>query len=136
MGYPKREPDVEATGFRIWTGEKGKDYGKALIEIHEGEEVHESRVYQSPIVAGYSLLVFSKRKDKQYWVAVKGKRPNGVGFLSTEVKGPLSLEEYQEVVRRVEQAFALLFDTANPLVTPGKHYNLYMGRKKRSEGEC
>lgn len=127
---PKREPDVETIGFRLWRVEKGEDYGEALLEINEGEELHESRVYNSPLITGYSLLVLSKRKGEQYWVAIKGKRPTGAGFIRTEVKGPLSLEEYQELIRRVEETFAPLFDTANPLVTPGKSYNLYMrGRK-------
>jgi len=49
------------------------------------------------------------------------------------VRGPLSLEEYEELIRRVEEDFAPLFDTANPLVTPGKTYNLYMRGKKERE---
>ncbi len=129
---PKREPDVETLGFRLWRAEKGENYGEALLEINfdEGEEMHESRAYDSPPVIGYSLLVLSKKKDKQYWVAIKGKRPTGEGFIRTEVKGPLSLEEYEELIRRVEEGFAPLFNTANPLVTPGKTYNLYMrGRR-------
>ena len=61
---PKREPDVETLGFRLWKAEKGEDYGKALLEINydEGEEMHESRAYNSPqvlpppLVTGYSLF--------------------------------------------------------------------------------
>ncbi|MBA7694857.1 hypothetical protein ES703_103472 [subsurface metagenome] len=132
---PKRAPDVETMGFRLWEAKKEEDYGEALLEISydKGEEMHESRVYNSPLVIGYSLLVLSKKKGEQYWVAVKGKRPAGEGFIRTEVKGPLSLEEYEELVRRVEEGFAPLFDTASPLVTPGKTYNLYM-RKRKTEG--
>lgn len=128
QGYPEREPDVETIGFRLWRAEKGGNYGEALLEINydEGEEMHESRAYDSPVVIGYSLLALSKKKGEQYWVAIKGKRPTGEGFIRTEVKGPLSLEEYEKLIRRLEEVFASLFDTANPLVTPGKTYNLYM----------
>ncbi|MBA7665635.1 hypothetical protein ES703_73709 [subsurface metagenome] len=134
---PKREPDVETLGFRLWKAEKGEDFGKALpllkINGDKGEEVHESRVYHSPLITGYTLLVFSKKKDEQYWVAMKGKRPTGEGFIRTEVQGPLSLEEYEKLIRRVEEVFAPLFDTANPLVTPGKHYNLYMKKIRETQ---
>ncbi len=127
---PEREPDVETPGFRLWKAEKREDYGKPLLEINEGEELHESRAYNSPLVTGYSLLILSKKKGEQYWVAMKVKRPTGEGFMVTEARGPLSLEEYEELVRRLEEGFAPLFDTANPLVTPGKTYNLYTrGRK-------
>lgn len=47
---PKREPDVETMGFRLWEVKKGENYGEGLLEINydKGEEVHESRVYHSP----------------------------------------------------------------------------------------
>ena len=123
---PKREPDVETTGFRLWRAKEGEvDYRGALLEINEGEEIHESRAYNSPLITGYSLLILSKKKGEQYWAAVKGKRPTGEGFIQTEAQGPLSLEEYEELVRKMEEFFAPLFDIANPLVTPGKHYHLY-----------
>ena len=135
---PKREPDVETPGFRLWKAEKREDYGKALLEINcdEGEEMHESRAYNSLLITGYSLLVLSKKKGEQYWVAMKSKRPTGEGFIGTGVEGPLSLEEYEELIRKLEGWFAPLFDTANPLVTPGKAYNLYMrgNEGKRIDG--
>ena len=123
---PDREPDVETIGFRLWETKKGEDYGEALLEICEGEELHESRAYNSHLLAGYSLLVLSKKKGEQYWFAIKGKRPTGEGFIRTEVRGHFSLKEYEEQVGKVEENFAPIFDTANPLVTPGKSYNLYM----------
>lgn len=132
---PKREPDVETLGFRLWKAEEGEYYGKALLKINyvEGEELHESRVYNSPLVSGYSLLVLSKKKGEQYWVAMKGKRPSGEGFIRSGVQGPLSLEEYEELIRKVEEGFAPLFDTANPLVTPGKSFHLYMRGKRKQK---
>jgi len=132
---PEREPDVETLGFRLWEAKEGEDYGQALLKINgdAGEEVHESRAYSSPLVVGYNLLILSKKKGDQYWAAIKGKRPTGGGFIRTEVRGPLSLEEYEELVRKVEEFFAPLFDTANPLVTPGKVYMLYMKGRKRKD---
>ena len=131
---PKREPDVETTGFRLWRVKKGGDYRGTLLAINEGEEIHESRAYNSPLITGYSLLVLSKKKGDQYWVAMKSKRPTGESFTQTEVQGPLSLEEYEELIRRMEKAFTPLFDTANPLVTPGKHFMLYMRGRRGTEG--
>jgi len=136
MTPPKREPDIEVRGFRLWRAEKGEkveDYGTPLLTINydEGEEMHESRSYDA-IVPGYSLLVMCKKKGNEYWWAVKGKRPDGTGFVKTKEMGPLSLEEYEKELARLEGVFAFLFDTTNPLVTLGKHYNLYMG-KQRSE---
>lgn len=124
--YPEREPDVETRGFKLWK-EKAEDYGDALLTINydQGEEMYESRSYNA-FIPGYSLLVLAKRKADQYWWAVKGKRPDGSTFIKTEVQGPLSLEEYQEGLAELELVFSPLFDTTNPLVTPGKHYNLYI----------
>ena len=127
---PEREPDVETKGFRLWKVEKdkGKDYGTPLLTVNydEGEELHESRDYTSLFPPGYSLLILAKRKGEQYWFAVKGKRPNGSTFITTEVQGPLSLEEYHKQLVKLELGFSPLFNTTNPLVTPGKHYNLYV----------
>ena len=132
---PTREPDVETPGFRLWKTKKGENYGNPLMEINygEGEDMHESRAYNSPLVTGYSLLILSKKKGKQYWGAMKGKRPTGEGFFRTEVQGPLSLEEYEELIRGVEENFTPLFDTANPLVTPGKHFSLYVRRRRKED---
>lgn len=133
MTRPKREPDVETRGFRLWKEVKGEDYGGALLTVkyNEGEEIHESRSYLA-FILGYTLLVLSKKKGNQYWWAVKGKRPDGTAFLTTNLRGPLSLEEYEKQIAEFERNFAFVFDTGNPLVTPGKHYNLYMRRKERS----
>lgn len=105
----------------------------ALLTVNydEGEEFHESRSY-SAFILGYSLLVLSKKKDDQYWWAVKGKRPDGTGFIRTNIRGPMSLHEYEKQLAEFERLFAFLFDIANPLITPGKHYNLYI-RKQRPE---
>jgi len=128
---PKREPDVETRGFKLWKGEKAEDYGGALLTVNydDGEEMHESRSYNSPF-CGHSLLIMAKRKGEQYWMAMKGKRPDGATFITTKVKGPLTMEEYQEELGKFERNFGFLFDTANPLVTPGRHYNLYFRRSK------
>lgn len=126
--YPEREPDVETRGFKLWK-EKAEDYGGALLTVNydQGEEMHESRSYNA-FILGYSLLVLAKRKGEQYWFAVKGKRPDGSTFIRTnDVMGPLTLAEYEKKLTEFERNFAFLFDTTNPLVTPGKHYNLYVG---------
>lgn len=130
-GPPKRAPDVETRGFRLWK-EKPEGYtGDPLLTINYGigEEMHESRSYAA-IVPGYSLLVLVKRKGDQYWWAVKAKRPDGSTIVKTDVRGPLTLAEYEKNLAEFERDFAPLFDIKNPLVTPGKHYNLYMNAKQ------
>lgn len=124
---PEREPDVETRGFRLWKGEKAEDYGGTLLTVNydQGEEMHESRSYNA-FILGYSLLVLCKRRGDQYWWAVKGKRPDGSTFITTNIRGPLSLEEYEKQLAEFERNFAFAFDVANPLVTPGKHYSLYV----------
>lgn len=137
--YPKRGPDIETPAFKLWQvmeEEKAEFRNvKALITIDygNGERMLESRLYPSTIIDGYELLIISKvNKQGMIYMAVKLKRPDKSTALTAKAsKCWLSQEEYAQKIRQVESNFAGLFDTSNPTIVPGKHYDLYItkGRK-------
>jgi hypothetical protein len=126
-----REPDVDTPNFMIWKGKEGDPATSPLItiDIDAGEEMHEARLYRSLLMPGYELLIMTKRRGDSYWFAAKGKRPDGLTFVKTELRGPVSLEDYQSEVAQLEASFGIIFDTSHPQVTPGRHYMTYFKKK-------
>lgn len=124
--------DVETPNFRISTptDEEFSKYIKSphILTLDKGERVYEARGYPSRTEKVILVILSKIRDDGMIMPLIKFKYPDRVSSFGTE-KWHIK-EEYEKVIRVVEEGMASEFDTANPMITPGRHINLYLGGAK------
>ena len=133
MTYPSRPPDLDLPTFRIWKEKKedidtSKSEAAIVLEGDKGELVHESRNYNHS-TTGYSMLILSKIREDRIWMIIRGKREDGSPFMDSRPGKWLTMSEYEDEVKEVEELIlGLGFDIESPMITSGKAFNVYMGK--------
>lgn len=60
---------------------------------------------------------------------IKVKRPDRTPVTVGRKDEWLTPDEYQEMVTKIEEQFAVAFDTQHPQITKGRAINIYMERR-------
>lgn len=120
--------EIETPSFRVSipTDEEFSEYIKSphVLPLDKGEKVYEARNYPS-LKEKVILVIFSKiREDGMIMPLIKFRYPDRQSSFSTQKW--TTKEEYKELVKGLEDHMSSLFDTTNPVITPGRHMNLYL----------
>jgi len=126
------EDEVETPSFRISipTDEEFSEYIKSphILPLDKGEKVYEARSYPG-LKEKVMLVILSKiRGDGMIMPLIKFKYPDRQSSFSTQSWS--TKEEYEKLVKGLEEHMSSLFDTANPIITPGRHINLYLSKNE------
>jgi len=121
-------PTTETDSLKVWDIkslgiEPKKSKGSLEIELTK-EEMHESRCYAMYMNPNMLLKILAKRSKKTKKITFMIKTTSGV-FVPMGKK-TYTAEEYNKIVRQIEETISCFYDINNPTIVSGDELNRQM----------